>query len=66
MDLSILETMEVTNKLQGLDLIDRLDLTVPEELWKEVCDIVQEAVIKTIPRKRNAKRQNGCLRRPYK
>ena len=58
--------MEVTNKLQGLDLIDRLDLTVPEELWKEVCDIVQEAVIKTIPRKRNAKRQNGCLRRPYK
>ena len=66
LDLSILETMEVTNKLQGLDLIDRLDLTVPEELWKEVCDIVQEAVIKTIPRKRNAKRQNGCLRRPYK
>ena len=59
MDLSILETMEVTNKLQGLDLIDRLDLTVPEELWKEVCDIVQEAVIKTIPRKRNAKKQKA-------
>ena len=38
-----------------------------EELWTEVCDIVQEAVIKTIPKKkRNAKRQNGCLRRPHK
>ena len=36
-----------------------------EELWTEVRDTVQEAVIKT-PRKRNAKRQNGCLRRPYK
>ena len=55
-------TMEVTNRFKGLDLIDR----VPEELWKEVCDIVQEAVIKTMPRKRNAKRQNGCLKRPYK
>ena len=39
---------------------------VPEELWTEVCDNVEEAVIKTIPKKRNAKRQNGCLRRPYK
>ena len=36
-----------------------------EELWTEVCDIVQEAVIKTIPQKRNEKGQNGCLRRPY-
>ena len=54
--------MEVTNRFKGLDLIDR----VPEELWMEVLDIVQEAVIKTIPQKRNAKRQNGCLRRPYK
>ena len=36
--------MEVTNRFQGLDLIDR----VPEELWTEVHDIVQEAVIKTI------------------
>ena len=53
-------TAEVTNRFKGLDLIDR----VPEELWMEVNDIVQEAVIKTIPRKRNAKRQNGCLRRP--
>ena len=39
---------------------------VPEELWTEVHDTVQEAVIETIPKKRNAKRQNGCLRRPYK
>ena len=55
-------TVEVTNRFKGLELIDR----VPEELWTEVRDIVQEAVIKTIPRKRNAKRQNGSLRRPYK
>ena len=54
--------MEVRNRFKGLDLTDR----VPDELWTEVCDIVQEAVIKTIPRKRNAKRQNGCLRRPHK
>ena len=45
-------TVEVTNRFKGLDLIDR----VPEELWMEVHDIVQEAVIKTIPRKRNAKK----------
>ena len=55
-------TVEVTNRFKGLDLMDR----VSEELWMEVHDIVQEAVIKSIPRKRNAKRQNGCLRRPYK
>ena len=36
---------------------------VPEELWTEVRDIVQEAGIKTIPKKKNAKVQNGCLRR---
>ena len=53
-------TVEVTNRFKGLDVIDR----VPEELWTEVRDIVQEAVIKTIPKKRNTKRQNGCLRRP--
>ena len=39
---------------------------MPDELWMEVHDIVQEAVIKTIPRKRNAKRQNSSLRRLYK
>ena len=45
-------TVKVTNRFKGLDLIDR----VPEELWMEVHDIVQEAVIKTIPSKRNSKR----------
>ena len=44
-------TVEVTNRFKGLDLIDRM----PEELWIEVCDIVQEAVIKTIPRKKKWK-----------
>ena len=55
-------TVEVRNRFKGLDLIDR----VPDELWNEVHDIVQEAGIKKSPRKRNAKRQNDCLRRPYK
>ena len=41
-------TVEMTNRFKGLDLIDR----VPEELWLEVCDTVQEAVIKTIPKKK--------------
>ena len=54
--------VEVTNRFKGLDLIDR----VLEELWTEVCGIVQEAGIKTIPKKEKCKRQNGCLRRPYK
>ena len=53
-------TVEVRNRLKGLDLIDR----VPDELWNEVHDIVQETGIKTIPMERNAKKQNGCLRRP--
>ena len=46
--------MEVTNRFKGLDLID----TVPEELWTEVCDIVQEVVIKTIPKKKKCKKAN--------
>ena len=50
------------NRLKGLYLINR----VPHELWTEVRDIIQETGIKTIPKKRNAKRQNGCLRRSYK
>ena len=41
--------MEVTNKFKGLDLIDRM----PEELLTDVRDIVQEAVIKTIPKEKN-------------
>ena len=40
-------TVEVTNRFKGLDLTDR----VPEELWTEICNIVQEVVIKTIPKK---------------
>ena len=55
-------TVEVRNRFKGLDLIDR----VPDELWMEARDIVQQTGIKTNPRKRNAKKQNGCLRRPYK
>ena len=43
--------MKVTSRFKRLDLIDR----VPEELWMEVCDIVQEAVIKTIPKKKKGK-----------
>ena len=54
-------TVQVRNRLKGLDLIDR----VPEELWMEVRDIVQEVGIKTISKKKKAKRQNDCLRRPY-
>ena len=41
-------TVEVTNRFKGLDLVQRL----PEELWKEVCDIVQETGIKTITKKK--------------
>ena len=44
--------MEVTNRFKGLGLIDR----VPEELWSEVRDIVQEAGIKTIPKKKKCKK----------
>ena len=55
-------TVKVTNRFKGLDLIDR----VPEELWPEVCDIIQEQGSRPHPRKRNVKRQSGCLRRPYK
>ena len=55
-------TVEVRNRFKGLDLIDR----VPEELWMEVHNIVQEALTKITPRKGNARRQSGCLRRPYK
>ena len=45
-------TVEVRNRFKGLDLIDR----VPEDLWTEVCDILQEAVIKTIPKKKKSKK----------
>ena len=55
-------TVEVTDRFKALDLIDK----VSEELWTEVCDIVQEAVIKNIPKKKKKKWQNGCVTRPYK
>ena len=55
-------TVEVTHGFKGLDLIDR----VPEELRMEICDTVQEAVIKTIPKKKKCKKAQGCLSRPYK
>ena len=45
-------TVEVTNRFKGLDLIDR----VPEELWTEICNTIQEAVIKTIPKKKKCKK----------
>ena len=45
-------TVEVRNRFKGLDLIDR----VPDELWAEVCDIVQETGIKTIPKKKKCKK----------
>ena len=45
-------TVEVTDRFEGLDLIDR----VPEELRKEICNIVQEAAIKTIPKKRKCQK----------
>ena len=45
-------TVEVRNRFKGLDLIDR----VPDELWMEVCDILQETGIKTIPKKKKYKK----------
>ena len=56
------DAVEVRNRFKGLDLIDR----VPEELWMEVHDMVQEAVIKTIPKKKKCKKATWLLRRPYK
>ena len=44
--------MAVTNRFKGLDLVDR----VPEELWMEDCNIIQEAVIQTIPKKKKCKK----------
>ena len=55
-------TVKVTNRFKGLDLIDR----VPEGLWMEVHDIIQEAVIKNIPKKKKCRGKNGFLRSPYK
>ena len=54
-------TVEVRNRFKGLDLIDR----VPDELWTEVHDIVQETGIETIPMEKKCKKAKW-LRRPYK
>ena len=51
--------IELRNRLKGLDLIDR----VPEELWTEVHDIVQEARIKTIPKKKEMQKGKMVVRR---
>ena len=50
-------TVEVRNRFKGLDLIDR----VPDEQWTEVRDIVQEAVIKTIPKKKKCKKSKMAV-----
>ena len=52
-------TVEIMNRFKGLDLIEHL-----KNYGTEVHDIVQETVIRSSPRKRNSKRQNGSLRRP--
>ena len=55
-------TVVVINRFKGLYMIDR----VPDELWMEFCDIVQETGIKIIPMEKKWKKENDCLRRPYK
>ena len=54
--------MGVTNRFKGLELVN----SVPEELWAEVHNIIQEAVNKTNPKKKKSKKANGYLRKPYK
>ena len=54
--------MEVTNRFKELDLVDR----VPEELWMEVCNIVHEAVTKTIPKKKKCKKAKWLYEEPLK
>ena len=58
---SLMITVEVTNKVKGLELINR----VPEEIWMEVRDIVQETVIKTIPKKKNCKKTKGLSEKAF-
>ena len=53
---------EVTNRFKGLDLID----TVPEELWTEVGDIIQEVVTKTIPKKKKSSKAKWLSEEAYK
>ena len=55
-------TVEVTNRFKGLDLIDR----VPKNYGWRFVTLYRRQGSRPSPRKRNAERQNGCLRRPYK
>ena len=55
-------TVVVRNRFKGWDLIDR----VPEELWMEVCNTEQKAVIKTIPKKKKRKKGKHLSEEPYK
>ena len=55
-------TVEVRNRFKGLYLID----SMPDELWTLFMTLYRRQVSRPSPRKRNGKRQNGCLRRPYK
>ena len=55
-------TVDMTNIFKGLELVDR----VPEELWMEVLNIVQEVVTNAIPKKKKCKKTKGCLMRSYK
>ena len=55
-------TVEVRSRFKGQDQIDR----VPDEIWTEVCDIVQETGIKTIPMEKKCKKAQGLSRGPYK
>ena len=50
------------NRFKGLDLVDRM----PEELWTEVCNTVQEVLTKTIPKKKKCKKAKKLLKRLYK
>ena len=54
--------MEVTNRFKGLDLIDR----VPEELWMEVHNTVQEAAKKAVPNKKKSKKAKGLSQEAFK
>ena len=53
-------TVEVMNRFKGLNMVDR----VPDELWMEVCNVVQEVMTKTIPNKRKCKKAKWLLEMP--
>ena len=57
-----MHTVEVTNRFRGLDLVER----IPEELWKKVPNIVQEAVIKTISKRKKYKKAKQLSEKLYK